>query len=178
MALTSSVPTKGNPPSLRLVPSKSIVLGMCAIASGRPRVESWLIFSSYCFERISLTSSTRRFFALTSILVCKNTYYQKLYDIHYCSCGIPFHHALDMSFKPIRRVNRFPYIKSNRAEYCIDKVLPHTIWCWYSHTLPRQKYWEMSLSIEPKIPALCNSKDLLRTTKRLGKLNPLTYSNL
>jgi len=33
MALNSSEPTKGNPPSFRLVPSKSTVLEMCAIAS-------------------------------------------------------------------------------------------------------------------------------------------------
>ena len=39
--------------------------------------------------------------------------------------------------------------------------------------LARQKYWEISLSVEPKISTLCNSKNLLRTTKRLGELKAL-----
>ena len=50
----------------------------------------------------------------------------------------------------------------------------HTGWM----SLARQRYWEISLSVEPKIPALYNSKNLLRTTESLGELKALTYSNL
>lgn len=40
-------------------------------------------------------------------------------------------------------------------------------------SLARQIYWEKRLSVDPKIPALCNPKNLLKTTKRLDKLKPL-----
>ena len=38
--------------------------------------------------------------------------------------------------------------------------------------LAREKYWEISLLVEPKIPTFCSSK-ILRTAKRLGKLKIL-----
>jgi hypothetical protein len=41
--------------------------------------------------------------------------------------------------------------------------------CSSGQALARQKYWQISLSVEPKIPTLCTSQRPVRTTKRLGK---------
>ena len=38
-----------------------------------------------------------------------------------------------------------------------------------NRTLARQTYWQIRLSIEPKIPTLCTSQRPVRTTKRPGK---------
>jgi hypothetical protein len=56
VASTATMPTKGNPSSLHIFPSKSSVLGMCAIADGMWRVEPSLISAPYwCRKHLSYT---------------------------------------------------------------------------------------------------------------------------